>query len=87
MARRRRDRLEVVADILTEALNGANKTRIMYRANLNFVRFKRYFSELLDRGLIVEVDNPGSGGVLYKTTEEGRALLAVLRKARRLISL
>ncbi len=79
--------MEVVADILTEALNGANKTRIMYRANLNFVRFKKYFSVLLDRGLVAEVDNPGDGGVLYKTTEEGRALLAVLRKARRLISL
>ena len=87
MARRRRDRLEVVADILTEALNGANKTRIMYRANLNFVRFKRYFSELRDKGLIGEVDNPSSGGVVYKTTEEGKALLEVLKKAKRFISL
>ena len=87
MARRRRDRLEIVADILTEALNGANKTRIMYRANLNFVRFKKYFSVLLDRGLIVGVNNPDGGRVVYKTTEKGRALLGALRKAERFISL
>ena len=79
--------MEVVADILTEALNGAKKTRIMYRANLNFLRFKKYFSVLLDEGLIAMVNNPGSGGVVYKTTEKGRALLEALRKARRFISL
>ena len=40
--------MEVVADILTEVSQRANKTRIMYRANLNFSRFERYFSELDD---------------------------------------
>jgi len=59
----------------------------MYRANLNFLRFKRYFSELLDKGLIAQAGNPGSGGVVYKTTEEGKALLEVLKKAERFISL
>ena len=83
----RRSRTEVIMDILVEASQGANKTRIMYRANLNFLRFKRYFSELLDKGLIAEVDNPGSGKVIYKTTEDGKALLEVLKKAKRFISL
>ena len=50
----RRSRTQVIIDILAEASEGANKTRIMYRANLNFLRFKRYLSELLDKGLIVE---------------------------------
>ena len=80
----RRSRVEVIIDILTEASFGANKTRIMYRANLNFVRFKRYFSELLDKGLIAQVDNPGSGGFIYKTTEEGKSLLEVLRNYKRI---
>lgn len=86
---RRRSRAEVIVDILSEALKGANKTRIMYRANLNFVRFDRYFSELLAKGLIVVVDNPGvySGGVVYQTTEKGRALLEILKQAGELVSL
>ena len=83
----RRSRTEVIMDILAEASHGANKTRIMYRANLNFLRFKKYFSELLDKGLIAEVNNPTSGNVIYTTTEEGKALLEVLKKAKRFISL
>ena len=83
----RRSRTQVIIDILTEASEGANKTRIMYRANLNFLRFKRYLSELLGKGLIAEVNNPGSGKVTYEVTEEGKALLEVLKKAERFISL
>mgnify|MGYP006267480017 FL=1 len=81
----RRSRTEVIMDILVEASQGANKTRIMYRANLNFLRFERYFSELLDKGLIAEVNNPTSGKVIYETTEEGKVLLEVLKKAKRFI--
>ena len=85
----RRSRAEVIIDILSEAMKGANKTRIIYRANLNFLRFERYFGELLSRGLIVVVDNPGvnSGGVVYLTTEKGRELLVILRKAQDIVSL
>ena len=85
----RRSRAEVIIDILSEAMKGANKTRIIYRANLNFLRFERYFGELLSRGLIVVVDNPGvfSGGVVYQTTEKGRELLVILRKAQDIVSL
>jgi len=84
----RRSRTEVIIDILSEALRGANKTRIMYRANLNFLRFDRYFGRLLDAGLVEVVDNPGeeSGGVVYRTSVKGRELLETLRKARELIS-
>ena len=82
----RRSRTEVIIDILTEALRGAKKTRIMYRANLNFLRFKKYLSELLDGSLIAMVNNPDSGGVVYKTTEKGKALLEVLKKVERFIS-
>lgn len=85
----RRTRTEVLTDILIETLKGGNKTRIMYRANLNFLRFERYFGELLRAGLVEVVDNPGGefGGVVYKTTERGRELLKTLRKASEFISL
>jgi len=77
--------LEVVADILTEALYGANKTRIMYRANLNFLRFHRYFSELLDKGLMVR-ENGSDGRVVYRTTDKGRRFLKIISNAEEIIS-
>jgi predicted transcriptional regulator len=73
-------------DILTEALNGANKTRIMYRANLNFLRFNIYLSEMLEKGLLKE-ENHNDGRVLYKATESGKALLETLRKAKQFMSI
>jgi len=83
----RRSRTEVIIDILSEALKGVNKTRIMYRANLNFLRFNKYFGELVELGLVELVDNPDESGLVYRTTDEGRALLETLRKAERFISL
>ena len=77
--------MEVIADILTEALNGASKTRIMYRANLNFLRVNRYFSELLEKALIVKENYPNGVAVYYRTTEKGKDLLKVLKKAEELL--
>jgi predicted transcriptional regulator len=78
--------MEVIADILTEAMSGANKTRIMYRANLNFLRFDVYLSEMLRNGLLTREKN-GNGQVMYKTTEAGVALLDTLSKAKKLMAI
>lgn len=75
--------MEVIIDILTESLDGANKTRIMYRANLNFLRFNCYLSEMLENGLLRKENNGVGGVVEYKVTESGKALLRTLRKAQR----
>lgn len=82
----RRSRVEVIIDILTEALKGANKTRIMYRANLNFLRFNCYLSEMLENGLLIE-ENHDDGRVVYKVTKEGKALLETLRRAQQFMSI
>ena len=83
---RRRGRVEIMMDILDQALNGARKTKIMYRANLNFLRFERYFHELSKKGLIEVVDDPDAS-LVYRTTERGRELLRVLMEADELLSL
>jgi len=75
----RRSHLGIIADILSEALGDANKTRIMYRANLNFLRAKKYFDELSKMGLMEKV-NSVDGGIVYRTTERGRELLRALKK-------
>lgn len=58
--------------------------RIMYKSNLNFARFNTYFSDLLRKGFIEEI-NDSNGKMVYKTTERGRTLLEVLRKAQKLV--
>jgi predicted transcriptional regulator len=84
--RRRRSRVDVICDILSEALGGANKTRLMYHCNLNFMRFNHYLQELLDAGLVECVDSDPDGIVLYKTSDKGRELVKVLRKANEFMS-
>ena len=57
----------------------------MYRSNLNFERFNKYFYDLLRRGFIEEM-NDFNGRKVYKTTERGRTLLKVLKEAQELVS-
>jgi len=84
---RRRSRNEVVFDILRGGLGGSNKTRLMYSCNLNFVRFSPYLRELLEAELIECLKGNPEGVVLYRTTDKGRELLRVLRKAGELLSI
>lgn len=82
----RRSRIEVICDILSEALSGANKTRLMYQCNLNFMRFNRYLQELLDAGLIESLGSNPKGVLVYRTSNKGRELVKVLRKANEFMS-
>lgn len=77
MVRRRRNNMEITADILRIAKNGAKKTRIVYRANLNFKILHEYLDELGEAGLIAN-DQEGNG--LIKTTERGMQYLEHYRK-------
>jgi predicted transcriptional regulator len=76
--KKRRDRLEVINAILDVAVEGAVKTRIMYRTNVNFRQFEDYVDPLREAGL-VEVLNTENRKV-YRTTEKGKTLLARLRE-------
>ena len=82
----RRSRMDIMADILSEAMNGANKTRIMYHAKLNFSRINAYLSEMTGRGLLLKGEN-GSGRPVYRTSKAGAALLETLHKAQEFIAL
>jgi predicted transcriptional regulator len=85
--RKRRSHTEVVLDIIIEASEGVNKTRLMYSCNLNFGLFNRYLKELLDAGLIEKIEeNNLEGMAIYKTSAKGMELLEVLRKANKVLS-
>jgi predicted transcriptional regulator len=80
----RRSWPEITIEILEVTLRPSNKMRIMYRSNLNFERFNRYFYDLLRKGFIEGV-NGSDGRENYKITEQGRTLLDVLKKAEALL--
>jgi predicted transcriptional regulator len=74
--------MDIIANILESATNGAKKTRIMYRAALNFRQLQRYLPLLIKRGLINYAET-NKGGV-YKTTEKGRDFLQKYEELKRL---
>jgi len=67
----KRTRYDVEADVLQVAgqPGGAHKTRIVYRANLNFSIVAGYLDRLERAGLLAR------RGDRYATTDEGRAFL------------
>lgn len=68
-ARKRRDRLYIIADILKAARKGVLKTEVMYKAGLSFPQLGGYLSLLARLGLI-EV-SAKNGKLAYKTTAKG----------------
>lgn len=73
---RRREGSRIIMEVLRAALGGAKKTHIQFRANLNPEMLNRYLSLMMRSGLIERYVN-SDGDALYRTTEEGRALLRV----------
>jgi predicted transcriptional regulator len=79
---KRRNAMEIVVNILEEAKDGINKTRLVYRTNLNFLLIQRYIDYLVNKGLM-EIRN--SPGPLYLTTDKGRALLEEFGKIKEIV--
>jgi predicted transcriptional regulator len=61
----RRGREEIIAAILTSVLQGATKSKIIYKAYLNYYQAEKYIEYLLRRNLIT------CEGKIYKITENG----------------
>ena len=71
----RRNDLDICADILGVAQNGARKTHIVYRANLNFNVVKKYLGRLIENDLLIRTDD-----FHYVTTEKGVEFLKGYRE-------
>ena len=71
-----RSRMDIAAAILEIALEGSNKTRIMYGAFLSFPQLKEYLGLLTDAGLIEHAE----GEKTYSTTERGKRFLKMYRE-------
>jgi predicted transcriptional regulator len=66
-----RDRLQIIADMLSIMGKGAKKTQIMYQANLSYKLLNRYLREILNSGLIRFED-----GNTYVLTGKGKEFLS-----------
>jgi predicted transcriptional regulator len=65
----KRNRHEIIYDILTICISGANKTKIVYEGNLNFRTTNHYLNDLIKSNFI----NKEQDG--YHTTQRGISLL------------
>ena len=68
MKNKRRDKLQIIANILKITKRGVKKTKIMYKANLSFTQLEQYLHLLLQRGLLREENST------YYATEKGLKL-------------
>ena len=69
----KRDRLEIIRSILTICNNGAKKTEIVYKANLNFRSAEGHLQWLADRELIAKE------GKSFRTSSKGAKLVSDLQ--------
>ena len=68
----RRDRVQIVADILDAAKEGAKQTQIMYRARLSYKFLKEYMRRLIEEGLLTKDETAQK----YVTSKKGLQYLS-----------
>jgi predicted transcriptional regulator len=80
---KRRDRIEVIKDILSVADNprGANKTKLVYMSNLNFNRLSTFLQFLLEKKLLEKNEDEN----LYNITVKGREFLHQLDRTEKML--
>lgn len=66
-----RDRLQIIASVLSIAGRKARKTQIMYQANLSYKLLCRYLSEVLEAGLVTFENEE-----FYVLTTKGKEFLS-----------
>jgi predicted transcriptional regulator len=79
---KRRDRHDIVAEILETAKGGAKKTHIMYKAKLSYGQLSAYIPILVEKGflehLVVDANRKAQQRLL-RTTELGSKFLENLK--------
>jgi len=74
---KRRDRHDIVVEILRSALDGKVKTHIMYKAKLSYAQLNEYLPLLIEKGFIenVTVKHRKQYRKIFKTTFKGMKFL------------
>ena len=79
-----RSRMDIIANILENAIKGINKTKLMYSSNLSFTHFNLYVELLLDIRLLELKD--GRSRIIIKTTNKGMDFLRIYHRIKNLLN-
>lgn len=79
-----RSRIDIVACILECSINGARKTRLVYKCNLNFSQFNLYKDCLIKVGLLSNLKQ-GNNAEIFKTTDKGKEFLEDYRRIKSIL--
>ena len=77
-----RSRSDIIIAVLTAALRGATKTRIMYGALLSYAQVQEYLAFMKEKDLIRREEGTG----LYRATEKGLELLRAFEGIEEMVS-
>lgn len=77
---KKRERLEVIKDILEAIRDGRNikPTRLLYASNLSPQMFKDYINELISKGFI-KIENYEDGKKTFSLTKKGQEFIQEYR--------
>ncbi len=70
----------IVYSIIIESWDGALKTHLMNRCNLNFSQVQNYLDLLLHNKLLMQEQSYDSRRTIYKTTELGRKYAEIYKQ-------
>jgi predicted transcriptional regulator len=70
---RRRDRHDIMVEILKTAINGKVKTHIMYKARLSYAQLNAYLPRLVENGFLenLKIRRRKDYKRVFKTTQKG----------------
>ncbi len=84
---KRRDRHDIVAEILKTARRGGIKTHIMYKAKLSYSQMNAYLQILVEKGFLENtmVSEKRHSVIIYRTTPKGVQYISSLDAVNQLL--
>ena len=85
---KRRDRHDIVAEILKTAREGRIKTHIMYRAKLSYSQVNAYLKLLIEKGFLENnmIRRKRQAITVYRTTQKGIQYIEKIEAVNTLLS-
>lgn len=85
---KRRNRHDIIIEILKAAINGKVKTHIMYKARLNYAQLNNYLPQLVENGFLknLKIKRKKDYKRIFQTTPKGLKLLESFETIKRLWS-
>jgi predicted transcriptional regulator len=74
---RRRDRHDIIVEILKTAMEGRIKTHIMYKAKLSYAQLSEYLPSLVENGFLenTTIRHRRNSKRVFRTTQKGMRLI------------